>query len=56
VLADCPCPVTATGARYGAMTFQAPLIPVFMLAGFVGNVLAVVVGLLVWERWLKPRF
>jgi hypothetical protein len=38
------------------MGFQAALIPVFMLAGFVGNVLAVVVGLFVWERWLKPRF
>jgi hypothetical protein len=38
------------------MTLQTALIPVFMLAGFVGNVLAVVVGLFVWERWLKPHF
>jgi hypothetical protein len=37
------------------MTFQAALIPVLMFAGFVGNVFAVVVGLFVWERWLKPR-
>jgi hypothetical protein len=27
----------------------------FLLFSFVPNVLAVLVGLYVWDRWLKPR-